>query len=229
MQPIESILFEPVGCLAEFPSGPFLEAAFRLFDRKRKTSQSGSRSYWRLLNLMQSANKGLEGSEKRPVETLELQAVAAAHLYEDVAPALSELKAMGIKLFVASSLSGTATACFLDRHSLNEFFSGVWNRDNAEGVKTAPLEAAIAGASLNPDRVMFLADTLEGLKTAQTVGVHSILMMNDPDEARRLTMHNPSGGIVSLQELPDFIRLVVSENSRSQASFRYSPGDLTGI
>ena len=41
---------------------------------------------------------------------------------------------------------------------------------------------------------MFIADTLEGLKTAQTVGVHSILMMNDPDEARRLAMHNPSGG-----------------------------------
>jgi len=25
MQAIEGVLFEPVGCLAEFPSGPFLE------------------------------------------------------------------------------------------------------------------------------------------------------------------------------------------------------------
>jgi hypothetical protein len=39
-------------------------------------------------------------------------------------------------------------------------------------------------------------------------------MMNDPDEAMRLAVHGPSGGIVSLHELPDFIRLVAAENRR---------------
>ncbi len=216
MEVIEGILIEPVGCLAEFPSGPFLELAFRLFDRKRKASQSGSRAYWHLLNLVQSAGARLEESEKKLVETLELEAVAAANVYEDVVPALAELNGMGMKLFIATSLSGTATKCFLDRHSLSEFFSGVWSRENSKGVKAAPLEAAIAGATLNPSRVMFLVDTLEGLKIADTVGVHSVLMMNDPDDARRLAMHNPSGGIVSLHELPDFIRLVAAENSTSR-------------
>jgi phosphoglycolate phosphatase-like HAD superfamily hydrolase len=216
MEVIEGILIEPVGCLAEFPSGPFLELAFRLFDRKRKASQSGSRAYWHLLNLVQSAGKKLEESERKLVETLELEAVAAANVYEDVVPALAELNGMGMKLFIATSLSGAATKCFLERHSLSEFFSGVWSSENSKGVKAAPLEAAIAGASLNPSRVMFLVDTLEGLKIAHTVGVHSILMMNDPDDARRLAMHNPSGGIVSLHELPDFIRLVAAENSPSR-------------
>jgi phosphoglycolate phosphatase-like HAD superfamily hydrolase len=216
MEVIEGILIEPVGCLAEFPSGPFLELAFRLFDRKRKASQSGSRAYWHLLNLVQSAGKKLEESERKLVETLELEAVAAANVYEDVVPALAELNGMGMKLFIATSLSGAATKCFLERHSLSEFFSGVWSSENSKGVKAAPLEAAIAGASLNPSRVMFLVDTLEGLKIAHTVGVHSILMMNDPDDARRLAMHNPSGGIVSLHELPDFIRLVAAENSTSR-------------
>jgi phosphoglycolate phosphatase-like HAD superfamily hydrolase len=216
MEVIEGILIEPVGCLAEFPSGPFLELAFRLFDRKRKASQSGSRAYWHLLNLVQSAGTKLEESERKLVETLELEAVAAANVYEDVVPALAELNGMGIKLFMATSLSGAATKCFLDRHSLNEFFSSVWTSDNSRGLKAAPLEAAIAGASLNPSRVMFLVDTLEGLKIANTVGVHSVLMMNDPDDARRLAMHNPSGGIVSLHELPDFIRLVAAENSTSR-------------
>ena len=216
MEVIEGILIEPVGCLAEFPSGPFLELAFRLFDRKRKASQSGSRAYWHLLNLVQSAGTKLEESERKLVETLELEAVAAANVYEDVVPALAELNGMGIKLFMATSLSGAATKCFLDRHSLSEFFSGVWSSENSKGVKSAPLESAIAGATLNPSRVMFLVDTLEGLKIAHTVGVHSVLMMNDPDEARRLAMHNPSGGIVSLHELPDFIRLVAAENSTSR-------------
>ena len=229
MQAIEGVLFEPVGCLAEFPSGPFLEIAFRLFGRKRKTSQSGSRSYWHLLNLIQSASKKLEESERQRVEALEVQAVAAASVYADVVPALSELKAMSVKLFIASSLSGAAISRFLDRYSLNQFFSAVWSRDNAVGVKAAPLQAAIAGASLKPEQVMFIADTLEGLKIAQTVGVHSILMMNDPDEARRLALHNPSGGIVSLHELPDFIRLVAAENSSPPGAIRFSSSGPTGI
>ena len=229
MQPIEGIFFEPVGCLAEFSSGPFLELAFGLLGRKRKTSQSGSRSYWHLLNLMQSTSQKLEASERRMVEALELEAVTAANVYEDVVPALSELKTMGMKLVITSSLSSAATRCFLDRHSLNEFFCSVWNRDNSGGVKAAPLEAAIAGASLDPERVMFLTDTLEGLKAAQTAGVHSILMMNDPDEARHLAMHNPSGGIVSLRELPDFIRLVAAENSSPPAAIKFSASGPTGI
>jgi len=62
---------------------------------------------------------------------------------------------------------------------------------------------------------MFLTDTAEGLKVAESVGVNPILMMNDPDESRRLAMHKPAGGIVSLHELPDFIRIVQAENARS--------------
>jgi phosphoglycolate phosphatase-like HAD superfamily hydrolase len=216
MQTIEAVLFEPVGCLAEFPPGPFLEIAFRLFGRKRKTSQSGSRSYWHVLNLMASADLELGESDRQEVENLEQQAVAAASLYEDVLPALSELVAMNIQLLVASSLSGAAVESFLDRHSLDRFFSSVWHKGNSGGVKAAPLQAAVARACLNPKRVMFLADTLEGLKIAQTVGVHAILMMNDPDEGRRLAMHNPSGGIVSLHELPDFVRLLAAENSSAR-------------
>lgn len=229
MQAIEGILFEPVGCLAEFPSGPFLEIAFRLFGREKKPSQSGSRSYWHLLNLMQSTGEELERSERELLEALEVQATAAASAYEDVAPALSQLKVMGIKLFIASSLSGAAITHFLNRHCLNELFSGVWSRDNAGGIKAAPLQAAVSGASLKPEQVMFLADTLEGLKAAQAVGVQSILMMNDPDEARRLAMHNPSGGIVSLHELPDFIRLVAAENSSTPGVIRFSSRGATEI
>lgn len=38
-----------------------------------------------------------------------------------------------------------------------------------------------------------------------------ILMMNDPGEARRLAMREPAGGIVSLHELPDFIRFLSNQ------------------
>jgi beta-phosphoglucomutase-like phosphatase (HAD superfamily) len=212
MQVIKGVFFEPVGCLADFPSDQFLEIATRLFGRRKRSSPSGSRSYWHLLNLIQAANKNFDESERQLIEALEVQAVEAAHAYEDVVPAVSELKTMGVELFLTTSLSATAAEHFLERSFLKEFFSAVWNRDNAGGVKTAPLACALGATSLKPEEVIFLTDTLEGLKVSKTVGIPSILMMNDPDEAMRLAMRNPAGGIVSLHELPDFIRLVADEN-----------------
>ena len=216
MQVIKAVFFEPVGCLADFPADPFLEIAARLFDRKKRPSQSGSRAYWHLLNLIEAANKTLDPSERQLVEMLEVQAVESLDAYEDVVLAISELKTMEVQLFLTSSLSSTAITRFLERFGLGEFFAAVWNRDNAGGVKSAPLARALGATSLNPGEVIFLTDTLEGLKAATTLGVPPILMMNDPDEARRLAEHNPAGGIVSLHELPDFIRLVAAENAGSQ-------------
>jgi beta-phosphoglucomutase-like phosphatase (HAD superfamily) len=203
MQPIEAILFEPVGCLAEFPSEPFHEIAARVFGvPKKKPSRSGSRAYWHLLNLM-------EGSDRtESIEALEFEAVTSAAIYEDVLPALSELQAMGTRLYLASSLSRAAVRRFLAKCSLDPLFAGVWSRDDARGIKAAPLRCALDAAPVQPQQAMFLTDTAEGLNVAKSISIHPILMMNDPDEARRLTTYGPSGGIVSLHELPDFVRLL---------------------
>src|SRR3954452_21010335 len=108
MREIEAVLFEPVGCLAEFPAEPFNEIAARFFGRRKSPSKSGSRSYWHLLNLMEAADN------KREFESLELQAVAGASVYEDVIPALAQLKAMGVDLVIASSLSDIALRRFIE-------------------------------------------------------------------------------------------------------------------
>ena len=217
MQPIEALLLEPVGCLAEFPSAPFHEIAVRLFGRKGKSILSASRSYWRLLNLIDAAKTPFDVEKKSLAETLEVEAVDAASIYEDVLPALAELKSMGIRIFVASSLSRRAASRFIERNSLGEFLSGVCARDDSGGVKSAPLLNALGGASLAREKTMFLTDTLEGIKTARRVGVHPILMMNDPDEAQRLAMHNPAGGVVSMHEMPDFIRLIAVQFERGRS------------
>lgn len=214
METIEALLLEPVGCLAEFPSAPFHEIAVRLFGRKRKAGSSASQAYWYLLNLIATTKKPFDAGEKSAAEELEVEAVDAASIYEDVAPALAELKSMGIRLFVASSLSRRAAMGFIERNSLGEFLSGVCTRDDAGGVKSAPLLDALAHASLSREKTMFLTDTVEGIKVARNVGVHPILMMNDPDEAQRLAMHNPAGGVVSLHEMPDFMRLIAAQNQR---------------
>jgi phosphoglycolate phosphatase-like HAD superfamily hydrolase len=212
MQPIEALLLEPVGCLAEFPSAPFHEISIRLFGRKGRSLASASRTYWRLLNLMDASKTQLDVGKRSLAENLEVEAVEGASLYEDVVPALVELKSMGIGIFVASSLSRRATARFMERNSLGEYFSGICTRDDAGGVKSAPLIHVLSGASFAAERTMFLTDTLEGIRTARSVGVIPILMMNDPDEAQRLAMHNPAGGVISLHEMPDFIRLIAAQN-----------------
>jgi phosphoglycolate phosphatase-like HAD superfamily hydrolase len=202
MHPIEAILFEPVGCLAEFPSEPFHEIAALVFGVScKKASRSASRAYWHLLNLM-------EAGAGTSVESLELEAVEAANLYEDVDPALTELKALGTRLSITTSLSRAAVDRFLEKHHLARFFDSVWHQENSGGIKSVPLRSALRSA----ETAIFLADTLEAVKAARTAGVHPILMMNDPDEARRLTTHEPAGGIVSLHELPDFVRLLLTRD-----------------
>ena len=113
------------------------------------------------------------------------EAVTGAGIYEDVIPALTRLKAMGVKLFVAPSHSGIA--------ELDDFFPAAWTGDN-------------------PERTIYLTATAEGLQVARSLGVSPVLMMNDPDEAMRLVAKGPVGGIVSLGELPDYVRLVAAEN-----------------
>jgi phosphoglycolate phosphatase-like HAD superfamily hydrolase len=205
MQPIEAVLFEPVGCLAEFPSEPFQEIAAQLFHRRKQPSKSGSCAYWHLLNFMEAAG------ETGMAPALELQAVDEASLYEDVPPALIEIKAMGVKPIVASSLSNSAISRFLEKHRLGGFFDLICGRDNSGGIKTTPLQSALR--NMRPERAIYLTDAAEGLKVAKAVGVNAVLMMNDPDEARRLALRDPAGGIVSLHELPDFIRIVAAEKA----------------
>ena len=67
-------------------------------------------------------------------------------------------------------------------------------RDEGGGVKSAPLLMSLGSSPLPREKTIFLTDTLGGIKIAQSVGVLPILMMNDPDEALRLSMHNPVGG-----------------------------------
>ena len=107
-------------------------------------------------------------------------------MYEDAAPALAELGALGVKLIAVAALS------------------------------EAELTKAVTEASLTPDRVICLTDSEQGLRAAKAAGVQPVLMMNDPDEAMRLTSLNPAGGIVSLHELPDLVRLIVTRSSATR-------------
>jgi phosphoglycolate phosphatase-like HAD superfamily hydrolase len=133
---------------------------------------------------------------------------APAHAYDDAAPALAELKTLGIRLMAASTLSQATLRRFLDTAGLTPFFDDVRSTESTAGDRARVLEDALVSASIAPDCALYITDCAEGLLAARQAGVHGILMMNDPDEAMKLTAHNPAGGIVSLLELPDFVRFV---------------------
>ncbi len=216
MQTIHAVLFEPVGCLAEFPALEFDQIAARLFG-KTSINSSGSEAYWQVLALIEKSGGKLNPPDREIAEQLEVQAVNQVELYEDVVPALSELKNMSIRLLIASSLSGAAIRRFLERFALQDLFSAVWNRDSAGGVKAAPLAKAMESASLQPEHVITLVDTIDSLSVARELGTNSILMVNDYEQGRRLALYAPTGGIVSLRELPDAIRLA-AESAKSRPS-----------
>jgi beta-phosphoglucomutase-like phosphatase (HAD superfamily) len=214
LEKIDTILFDPIGCLAEFGSEDFDAIASKIFGRRPAMSASGSQAYWDVLGLLEAGWSDLRAPERAVIEELEIQAVNRASAYEDAPPALSELRTLGITLILGSSLSAGAVTRFLERFSLVASFDEVWSRDSAGGVKHVPLMKAITSRSLTPQRVMFITDTADGLQTAKDIGVHAVLMMNDPDEAMKLKAHNPAGGIVSFAELPDFVRFVAAEHAR---------------
>ena len=190
MHTIDAILFDPVGALADFPGG--------------------SQPYWDRVLSLESRGEPLSVDERTHIESSEIEWVEQAVLYDDAAPALSELSALGVRLIAASSLSGIALTRFLERASLGRIFHDRWSRDTAGGVGRVVLMKAVTAGSFAPGNVLFLADTEAGVRAAQQAGVNPILMMNDPDEAMRLTTLNPAGGIVSLHELPDFVRFVAA-------------------
>jgi len=206
MDSIKAVLFEPVGCLAEFRAEEFNSAAAELFGASQNPGPTGSQAYWRLLGLMEQRATAAESVAR--LEELEQRAVEHADLYEDVRASLAELKSLGIATILASSLSRAAAVRFIERHSLADLFAGVITRDEAGGVMGKVLQSVLDKTSLDPAQVIALADTAEALAVTQQLGLNAMLMINDYDEGRALAERNPAGGIVSLAELADALRLI---------------------
>src|SRR5688572_19402919 len=100
MRQITAVLFDPVGTLAEFRAGAFEDMAVRLLGEPRAAA-SGSEAYWHVLDLIEASEHPLTADNRRWLEELELKAVEEVDIYEDVVPALTELRTMNISLLMA--------------------------------------------------------------------------------------------------------------------------------
>jgi phosphoglycolate phosphatase-like HAD superfamily hydrolase len=206
VQSIKAVLFEPVGCLAEFAPDAFNRASADLFGASPQPAASGSQAYWELLGRM--AQRVVAADDLLRLEAHELAAVEQAELYEDVRPSLQALKLLGIATLLVSSLSRRAVAAFIERHGLADLFAACVTRDEAGGILARPLRATLDAAGLAPAHVMALAYTAQGLELLKQLGLNAMLMFNDYDEGRALADRNPAGGIASLAELPAALQLI---------------------
>jgi hypothetical protein len=116
--------------------------------------------------------------------------------FEDVAPALTELQAMGIQLHTVASPSPVV----------------LLNRDSYG-----------AATNADPAETLYITDNAAGLTKARAAGMIPILLMHDPDEAMRLVANNPAGGVVSLLELPDLIRYVAAQSTNLPSPLLSAP------
>jgi FMN phosphatase YigB (HAD superfamily) len=206
VESIKAVLFEPVGGLAEFRAQDFNSAAADLFDASPDSDLTGSQAYWGLLGLIEQREISAETLLR--LEAFELRAVEHADLYEAVRPSLEALKSLGVATILVSSLSRGAVARFIEMHALADLFAGCVTRDEAGGIMARPLRFALDAAGIDPALVMALADTAQALDVTKRLGLSAMLMINDYDEGRALAERNPAGGIVSLAELADALRLI---------------------
>lgn len=217
MDSIKAVLIDPVGCLAEFGSQEF-RAAAALLDLTIDATATGSQAYWQLIHHIESRAPSADLLAR--LEAFELRAVDQAELYEDVRASLAALN--GVSVILASSLSRAAVARFVECHVLSDLLVALVTRDEAGGVGERVLRCAIECAALDPKQIMALADTAEALDLIKQQGLNAMLMINDYDEGRALAERHPAGGIVSLAELPDALRLI-AQRSGLRATTR-APG-----
>jgi phosphoglycolate phosphatase-like HAD superfamily hydrolase len=217
VEAIKAVLLEPVGCLAEFLPDEFNAAALQLRGGADAPA-TGSQAYWRLMGLLDQPYETFSADCRLLFEEFERRAVERADLYPDVRPALEALRQLGVATFLVTSLSRSAVHRFVQRFALADLFSGSVTRDEAGGVMGRPLHYAIEHAALDPRRTMVLVDTAPALDMAKPLGLNTMLMINDYDEGRALAERNPAGGIVSLAELADALRLI-----EQQSGMRHPP------
>lgn len=227
MDSIAAVMFEPVGCLAEFQAEEFETVAREVFGAGGEQEGGGSRAYWRLLGLIEQTGSAITAANLARLEELELAAAERAEVYEDVLPALEKLRAAGVRAYLVSSLSRRAVARFIDRFSLTDLLVASIARDEAKGVMAQPLRHALEQAALDPQRVIYLVDTAEALDMAKPLGLNTLLMINDYDDGRFLAERNPAGGVVSLAELADALLLIEQRAGlRSSARLPLKPFEL---
>lgn len=125
----------------------------------------------------------------------------AWQLYDDVVPALTALKACGLRLAVISNFDARLTD-ILRAFNLLEFFEAIYLSARIGAAKPDPriFQAALQAHDLLPSEAVHVGDSLhEDVQGAAAVGLHSVWLARDDDKA----VANDVTRIARLTQLPE--------------------------
>jgi putative hydrolase of the HAD superfamily len=143
---------------------------------------------------------GVEGLERAAVREAMLDSLQF-RVFDDVAPALRELRERGVRLAVVSNWDCSLPE-WLDRADLTPLFDAVVSSAALGSAKPwpAPFEAALHLLGVDPGQAVHVGDSIENdVEGARAAGVRAVLIAR--------TGHAPAGveTIRSLAELPSLI------------------------
>lgn len=127
------------------------------------------------------------------VATLINRAATRAQMVPAVAlhPLMSELKAMGLKIGLATNDSEAAARAHLDTHCLTDFFDFVAGYDSGYGSKPAPgmCHAFIRAMSIDPLQAAMVGDSLHDLHAGSAAGMRRVAVLTGMAGAAELASH----------------------------------------
>ena len=98
------------------------------------------------------------------------------YVYKGITETLKQLKAMGIKLAVASNKTHCFTEVIIKNYFGNDTFDAVYGKFDARPVKPDPaiLNAILSDMSIAPSEAIMIGDTSIDINTGKNAGVRSI-------------------------------------------------------
>jgi len=141
----------------------------------------------------------------------ELEAAEAAELKEGVKDVLTELRAMGFKLAVASNNGRLGVNLALENTSIKHFFDIIVTRNDVNRMKPdgALIEETVRRLGIRPSEAVYVGDTGHDVLAAHRVGVPSIAVSGGADPVSRILNYRPEILIKDIRDLPDALRKLI--------------------
>lgn len=145
----------------------------------------------------------------------ELEAAQAAELREEVKETLIELKAMGLKLAVASNSSRHGVHLALGNTSIKDFFDVIVTRSDVNRMK--PNEALIAETlkklNVSPSEAIYVGDAAHDVLAARKIGVKSIAISGGAHPIDILLRSKPDILIKDIKDVPEALKKLMKDES----------------
>jgi len=150
----------------------------------------------------------------------ELEAAEAAELRDGMKEVLTELKAMGFKLAVASNSSKHGVHLALENTSIKELFDVIVTRTDVNRMKPdgALIAETLRRLNVKPSEAIYIGDTTHDILAARKVGVKSIAISGGAHSINLILNSKPDILIKDVKEIPKVLKRLMSRGRGSDES-----------